>query len=207
LAVNHTYMRSGSYNVSLTVKDQSGNSDTDSVVVTVLRDTDGDMFPDIVDSDDDNDGMPDVWEAIFGLNPVDPADAVGDNDWDGLTNLQEFRQGTNPNSFFTPLNPWIVGVALVPIIGVAIVAYLATAGTSVSKEEFVERELSGFAKQSSDIRKANPGYYEWKVAALRQEAEERFAYLRQRGYTLVGKTPIRQRLVKELKRKIRKTSR
>lgn len=50
--------------------------------------------PVIVDTD--GDGMPDDWETFFGLNPNNPADATGDPDGDGLTNLQEYQQGGHP---------------------------------------------------------------------------------------------------------------
>src|SRR5262249_41849572 len=46
--------------------------------------------------DSDGDGMPDDWERSHGLNPSDPADAVGDNDGDGYTNLEEYLNNTNP---------------------------------------------------------------------------------------------------------------
>jgi Ca2+-binding RTX toxin-like protein len=45
--------------------------------------------------DSDGDGMPDWWERLFGLDP-NIADANGDFDNDGWTNLQEFQQGSNP---------------------------------------------------------------------------------------------------------------
>ena len=48
--------------------------------------------------DTDNDGMHDEWETLFGLDPFDPSDAVNDLDSDGLTNLDEFQLGTEPNN-------------------------------------------------------------------------------------------------------------
>ena len=48
------------------------------------------------DRDSDHDGMPDVWEMKYGLNPFDPSDADKDLDGDGFTNLEEYRAGTDP---------------------------------------------------------------------------------------------------------------
>ena len=47
-------------------------------------------------ADSDGDGMTDWWEGNFGLDSLDPSDADVDADGDGLSNLAEFRQGTNP---------------------------------------------------------------------------------------------------------------
>lgn len=44
----------------------------------------------------DGDHLPDDWETAHGLNPNDPADAAGDLDGDGFTNLQEYQAGTDP---------------------------------------------------------------------------------------------------------------
>ena len=52
--------------------------------------------------DTDGDGMPDYWEKRYGLSPTDPTDAAGDDDHDGLTNLQEFLLGSNPLDFADP---------------------------------------------------------------------------------------------------------
>ncbi|MDO6422645.1 hypothetical protein [Saccharophagus degradans] len=46
--------------------------------------------------DNDQDGMPYMWETRFGLNPNDATDANIDSDGDGFTNLEEFELGTHP---------------------------------------------------------------------------------------------------------------
>ena len=48
--------------------------------------------------DTDKDGMPNVWEIQFGLNPNDAQDATKDVDNDGLNNLNEYQYGTNPTN-------------------------------------------------------------------------------------------------------------
>src|SRR5215210_2499536 len=46
--------------------------------------------------DTDGDGLPDVWERRFGLDPENAADATADPDGDGLDNLTERRLRTTP---------------------------------------------------------------------------------------------------------------
>jgi len=58
-------------------------------------DSDGDEIGNNADLDDDNDGMPDVWETQFGLNLL-VDDASLDLDGDGVSNLDEYILGTNP---------------------------------------------------------------------------------------------------------------
>ena len=67
------------------------------ISVNALPDGDGDGIPDIVDPDADNDGIPDAWERANGINLTVPGHAQLDPDHDGLTNLQEYLHGTNPN--------------------------------------------------------------------------------------------------------------
>lgn len=47
-------------------------------------------------ADSDGDGMPDGWEFASGLNSLNPADQGYDRDADHVTNLDEYRSGTNP---------------------------------------------------------------------------------------------------------------
>ena len=51
--------------------------------------------------DTDGDGMTDVWENYYGLNPNSASDASQDADGDGLTNLQEFGYNTDPKKIDT----------------------------------------------------------------------------------------------------------
>ncbi len=46
--------------------------------------------------DSDNDGMTDLWETQYKLNPNDAADADADADNDGFTNLEEYQAKTDP---------------------------------------------------------------------------------------------------------------
>lgn len=72
------------------------HSSTQGVIHFQPENTDNDNLINLLDSDDDNDGMPDSWEENYGLNPLDASDATQDKDKDGNTNLEEYQQGGNP---------------------------------------------------------------------------------------------------------------
>jgi len=61
------------------------------------KDTDNDGVGDNFDTDDDGDGMPDVWELAYGLDPLNGSNKTGDFDNDGITDLEEYQLGLTPN--------------------------------------------------------------------------------------------------------------
>jgi len=61
-------------------------------------DTDGDKIGNNADTDDDNDDMPDDWEIEHGFDPL-VFSANDDPDFDGISNYEEFKQGTPPLNF------------------------------------------------------------------------------------------------------------
>ncbi|MCX6858125.1 MAG: hypothetical protein NTV80_24855 [Verrucomicrobia bacterium] len=51
--------------------------------------------------DTDNDGLPDAWELRFNPSGISTYQQLGDQDSDGLTNLQEYNLGSLPNQVDT----------------------------------------------------------------------------------------------------------
>lgn len=77
--VSHMYMTSGTYNLTLTVTDDDGETHTDIAVITVILDS-------------DFDGLSDEQEREIGTDPFNP-----DTDYDGLLDGEEVNTyGSNP---------------------------------------------------------------------------------------------------------------
>lgn len=66
-------------------------------------DLDADGIGDVCDTDIDGDGIPNDWEARFGLNPLNAADGTTDGDSDGKSNREEFVADTNPTNTISAL--------------------------------------------------------------------------------------------------------
>ncbi len=73
--------------------------------IQMRNDADLDFLPDTIEieigtnttmRDTDNDVLPDGWEYMNKLNPLDPQDAILDNDNDGLDNIAEYEYGGDP---------------------------------------------------------------------------------------------------------------
>lgn len=90
-------------------------------------------------ADADGDGLPDAWEAGFGLSDATYADASADADADGLTNYEEFLLDTSPASDDSDgdglPDGWEVGYGFDPL-GAADAAQDFDGDTATNLQEF-----------------------------------------------------------------------
>ena len=77
-------------------------------------------------ADTDQDGMPDDWETLYGLQPS-LADGHLDLDADGITNLEEFLAGTDPSD---PASLLLLAASRHPETGALLLTFTAAAGRS-----------------------------------------------------------------------------
>ena len=101
-ALTEFMMQDVGWRISNVDSDSDGVLDAvDNCVNTANADqanNDNDSQGDVCDSDDDNDGITDVFENANNLDPLNAADASLDSDSDGFSNLEEFTANTNPQS-------------------------------------------------------------------------------------------------------------
>jgi hypothetical protein len=82
--------------------------------------------------DYDGDGLPDLWELAYGLNPRAAADAALDSDGDGMTNLDEYLAGTDPQDRSSVLK--LESIVLSPEQGAALLRFLAISNRTYTLE-------------------------------------------------------------------------
>lgn len=100
----------GTHDFSVTVTDDDGGSGslTWALTVTML--------------DADGDGMSDLWELAYGLDPTDASDSEGDPDGDGRSSLDEWLAGSDPSTYSGPSAPTVVS----PLDGSEITTFTPT---------------------------------------------------------------------------------
>ena len=111
-------------------------------------DADADGIVDNLDTDDDNDGLPDTFE-IGGLDPLDAGDVNLDADGDGATNLEEYEWHTDPNDplsvdacFSDDASPATADASTLPFESHLLVANPASNIQRQSFLRFVNREAT-----------------------------------------------------------------
>jgi PKD repeat protein len=97
---SHTFTSEGTYTVTLKVEGRNGVSMATSSVEAINVDSDGD-------------GLPDWWELQY-FGDLDET-AAGDPDADGITNIDEYTNGTDPTQADAAA-PAVSGLATVPTV-------------------------------------------------------------------------------------------
>jgi PKD repeat protein len=104
-------------------------------------------------TDSDSDGMPDGWEASFGLGPTSPTGvdgANGDLDGDGISNLKEYLANTNPQDVASGFH--ISGVAVSPAGTVTVSWQSLQADPNITRLYDVYRSDGAFGDPSAWTR-------------------------------------------------------
>ena len=135
-----------------------------------------------LNQDSDNDGMPDSFEEQHGLDTLSNVDAGQDKDTDGLTNLEEFQAGTNPELSDTdgdgsndgqdafPLNPavWLAATTITGQVtnnGAGVANALVGAWSAETKQNYdAQANADGtFSISVPPPAGDQPFYYEIKI--------------------------------------------
>jgi len=127
--------------------------------------------PDVVDiktRDTDKDGIPDQIELVWGLNPQDPQDAILDMDSDGFSNLEEFRDGTDPKDPDSLPDP-VVKLRVAKIRAVPF--YLRFVTTSVFGDGSIRFQLNMQTRERTYFAKLGDVIQGYKIETYNPEAK------------------------------------
>ena len=110
--------------------------------------------------DSDNDHTTDGWEQQYGLDPLDPGDAVLDTDGDGWTNRAEYYHRTDPTRYVFRLRAgWNdIGVARAPAAGA-----MATLADNANVANTAWRETNGILVAAQEFE-SETAYWLWAYA-------------------------------------------
>jgi len=128
--------------------------------------------PDIDDKktrDTDEDGIPDQIELAWGLNPQDPQDAIQDMDSDGFSNLEEFRDETDPKDPDSLPDP-VVKLRVAKIRAVPF--YLRFVTTSVFGDGSLRYQLNMQTRERTYFAKLGDVIQGYKVETYDPEAKD-----------------------------------
>ena len=155
--------------------------------------------------DGDHDGMPNVWEQLYGFNPNVP-DGSGDIDGDGYTNVEEYFNATIPGDAI-PLTSWMGSVSVTsnkkvvtvvrPHIGSEVTSYGGVSAGALTayipmlfKDAFDGSYDSAFYIQNVHASKAaaiNIQYYD-NLGALSCTVAGTISPLSSKGYWVPGES-------------------
>lgn len=129
--------------------------------------------PNVADSD--SDGIPDAWEVVNGINPLDGSDDDQDQDDDGFVNFEEWIADTNPTK----------GTSFLKIDSFADISRIVFVSSTNRRYQIEYRtDLS----DSNDVWQAEPGL-EWFDAVLTQTVKAVSSSASNRFYRLQVRLP------------------
>jgi uncharacterized delta-60 repeat protein len=157
---------------------------------TETTDTDFDGIGNNADTDDDGDGMPDVWENTHGFNTLNGADAFSDPDGDLQMNLDEYLHNTNPHELADVQAPLVNSFGESGISKVFAPAQLSDEENDIIGLNSSTIQLSDGRLIISGYRQDNSGVDDIFFASFNNQGEVENNYANSNSYFADGIFPI-----------------